>query len=54
VTALLVRFLASGENVNDVVTKVDSIFFSEVPRDPLDTRYEPPLWWIGDGTVTMT
>lgn len=53
VTRLVVRYLASGTTVKDAVWNTVSRFLSERLGDPLDTSYLPPIWWMGDSTLTI-
>jgi hypothetical protein len=54
VTALIFRCLSTGENVEDAVAGIIEAFSSMTPRDPLDSISTPPLFWMGDGTMTLT
>jgi hypothetical protein len=47
-------FLVHGNNVQDTVTKTIVPFLNMVPNDPLDSNYIPPMWFTGNGTVTIT
>ena len=52
-TGQLVSNLANGNDVyNSVYNTIDP--YGNQPRDPLDTVYTPPFWFLGDGTVTIT
>jgi len=53
-TGQLVSYLANGNDVLDSVYSTVSPYSNMQPRDPLDTVYTPPFWFLGDGTVTIT
>ena len=53
-TGQLVSYLANGNDVLDSVYSTVSPYSNMIPRDPLDTVYTPPFWFLGDGTVTIT
>jgi len=53
-TAQLTSYLASGESVLNAVYDTVSPFSNAQPRDPLDSSYPPPFWFVGDSTLTIT
>jgi hypothetical protein len=53
VTAQILRFLASGKNVNDSVWNTISELMNIIPADPNDQISVPPVWYLGDGTLTI-
>jgi hypothetical protein len=53
-TGQLVSYLAGGNDVYDAVFNTVAPYASNMtPKDPLDTVYAPPFWYLGDGTVTI-
>jgi hypothetical protein len=54
ITAHIIRSLTSGKNVGDSVTNTVSGFMNMKLADSLDQTYVPPVWYMGDGTVTLT
>jgi hypothetical protein len=54
VVTMIVRYLSNGNTVKDSVWEVVSAFLYARHSDPLDEAYVPPVWWMGDGTVTIT
>jgi hypothetical protein len=53
-TGLLLSYLARGQDVYDSVLNTVSPFTNAQPKDPLDTTYTPPFWFIGASTLTIT
>ena len=49
----MMRYLAHGYTVKDTLNNVIVPFLNMVLQDPLDTNYIPPMWFTGDGTVTI-
>jgi len=45
--------LASGVTVKDSVWNTISRFLNQRMEDPLDSSYLPPIWWMGDSTLTI-
>lgn len=52
-TGQLISYLTSGLDVLDSVYNTVSPNSNMPPRDPLDSTYAPPFWFLGDGTVTI-
>jgi small basic protein len=53
-TGLLMSKLVSGQTVLDAVFNTVSPFSRDQPKDPLDSNYVPPFWFVGDSTLTIT
>jgi hypothetical protein len=54
-TGALLSNLADGSNVVDSVYNLVNPYAQNTqPRDPLDSYYAPPFWFVGDGSVTIT
>jgi hypothetical protein len=53
-TAALFAGLASGQTVYQSVYQTVSPYSNTEARDPLDSNYQPPLWYLGNGAVTIT
>jgi hypothetical protein len=53
-TGLLMSKLVSGQTVLDAVYNIVSPFALDEPKDPLDSNYVPPFWFVGDSTLTIT
>jgi hypothetical protein len=52
-TGLMMSYLASGQSVYASVFNTVSPFTNAEPKDPLDSVYAPPFWFIGDSTLTI-
>jgi len=52
-TTLLISYLSTGQNVLAAVYNTVSPFNNAQPKDPLDTNYAPPFWFVGDDTITI-
>jgi hypothetical protein len=54
-TTELLSYLAKGQNVHDAVFNTIKPYTNDEPTDPeLDQPYEPPFWFTGDGTLTIS
>lgn len=53
VVAQIIRNLADGSSVKTSILKTISRFYVSEDGSPLDPRYLPPVWYLGDGTVTI-
>ena len=53
VTRLVVEYLAKGYTVNDAIVNTVTRFLTIRHDSPLDAGYVPPVWYLGDGTVTI-
>lgn len=54
-TNQLTANLASGKTVYYAVFDTVSPYSqNSQPKDPLDSNYAPPFWYVGDGTLTIT
>lgn len=53
VTRLVVEYLANGATVKDAVSNTVGHFLTMRNENPLDSGYVPPVWYMGDGTVTV-
>ena len=53
-TAALFAELASGQSVYQAVYNTVSPYTNSEARDPLDNNYQAPLWYLGNGAVTIT
>jgi hypothetical protein len=50
----MIAYLTQGESVYSAVFNTVSPFNQgQEPKDPLDTSYAPPFWYIGNGAVTI-
>jgi hypothetical protein len=54
IVGLMMNYLVHGNSVSDTLNKVIVPFLNMVLEDPLDSNYIPPMWFTGDGTVTIT
>lgn len=52
-TWLMVRFLAAGNTVRYTVQEVLYWFQGARVRNPLDTKYIPSIWYMGDGALAI-
>jgi len=52
-TSQLTAYLSMGETVYSAVYDTVSPFSNNTPRDPLDTNYPPPFWFVGNGALTI-
>ena len=52
-TSQLTAYLSSGESVYNAVYDTVSPFSNAQPRDPLDSSYPPPFWFVGNGALTL-
>ncbi len=52
-TGMLLANLAAGHTLYDSVYNTLSPFQNTQPRDPLDSTYTPPFWYLGDSTLTL-
>jgi hypothetical protein len=53
-TVGLFSALAGGDTVLDSVFNLVAPSSITQPRDPLDSAYIPPFWFVGDGTVIIS
>jgi hypothetical protein len=53
IVGLMMNYLSHGYSVSDTMNKVIVPFLNMVLTDPLDSNYIPPMWFTGDGTVTL-
>lgn len=54
-TNALVSYLSSGQTVYTAVFNTVSPFNQgEQPKDPLDSTYTPPFWFLGNPSATIT
>jgi len=54
-TNALISYLSGGQNVVTAVYNTVSPFNQgQQPKDPLDSSYTPPFWFLGDGSITIT
>ena len=49
-----VAYLKMGQSVSTAISNVHAPFVNPQLQDPLDTIYEPPLWFGGDPNLTIT
>jgi len=54
IVGLMTNYLVHGYTVADTLSKVIIPFLNMVLQDPLDSNYIPPMWFTGNGTVTIT
>jgi hypothetical protein len=53
-TNALISYLTAGQNVlTSVYNTVSPFNQGEQPKDPLDSTYTPPFWFIGNGSLTI-
>jgi hypothetical protein len=50
---LIVRYLSSGHSVHDAVQWTIDRFSQARIRDPMDTRYIPSIWYMGDSNLAI-
>jgi len=50
---LIVRYLSSGVSVHDAVQATIDRFSQARIRDPMDTRYIPSIWFMGDSSLAI-
>jgi hypothetical protein len=53
-TGLMMSYLTGGKNVYDSVYNTVSPFTNAQPKDPLDTNYAPPFWFLGNSALAIT
>ena len=54
-TNALVSYLAAGRNVlTSVYNTISPFNQGQQPKDPLDSTYSPPFWFMGNGSLTIT
>ena len=52
-TRVIISYLANGYSVQDSVSAVIFRFSNARSRDPLDSKYIPSIWWMGDSSLTI-
>jgi hypothetical protein len=54
-TNALISYLTAGQSVlTSVYNTVSPFNQGEQPKDPLDSTYSPPFWFVGNGALTIT
>jgi len=54
-TNALISYLTAGQSVlMSVYNTVSPFNQGEQPKDPLDSTYTPPFWFLGNGAATIT
>lgn len=52
-TWLMIRYLTTGNTVKDAVYNTIARFQEARVRDPLDSKYLPLIWYMGDSTLAI-